>query len=39
MAAFSFIIYYWARAVALPPAETDAYIESGAGEVVPETIH
>ena len=39
VAAFSFIIYYWARAVALPAAETDAYIESGAGEVVPETIH
>jgi amino acid transporter len=35
--AFSLIIYYWARATALPAAETDAYIEAGAAEVVPET--
>jgi hypothetical protein len=36
--AFSLIIYYWARAVALPAAETDAYIESGSREVVPESL-
>lgn len=36
--AFSLIIYYWARAVALDPEETDRYIEAAAAEVVPETI-
>ncbi len=36
--AFSLIIYYWARATALPAAETDAYIDAGASEVVPETV-
>jgi hypothetical protein len=32
---FSLIIYYWARAVALPAEETEKYIEEGAKEVVP----
>jgi amino acid transporter len=36
--AFSLIIYYWARATALPAAETDHYIESASTEVVPETL-
>jgi amino acid transporter len=35
---FSMIIYYWARAVALKPEETRAYIEAGATEVVPEIL-
>jgi amino acid transporter len=35
---FSMIIYYWARAVALKPEETQAYIEAGATEVVPEIL-
>jgi amino acid transporter len=38
LAAFSLIIYYWARAVALPKADTERYIEAAAAEVVPETI-
>jgi amino acid transporter len=36
--AFSLIIYYWARAVALPKEETEHYIDSAAAEVVPETL-
>ena len=36
--AFSLIIYYWARAVALKPDETEKYIELASKEVVPETI-
>jgi amino acid transporter len=35
---FSLAIYYWARAVSLPKAETDAYIDAAAREVVPETL-
>jgi amino acid transporter len=38
MFAFSMVIYYWARAVALPKEESDAYIEAGSVEVVPESL-
>jgi hypothetical protein len=36
--AFSLIIYYWARAVALPKEETERYIDAAASEVVPEVL-
>jgi amino acid transporter len=38
LAAFSAIIYYWARAVSLRPERTEELIDAGAKEVVPETV-
>jgi amino acid transporter len=35
---FSLAIYYWARSVALPPEQTNAYIDAAATEVVPESV-